>query len=150
MKKIIITGLSLFLGLGLLVTATMAWIPGFGRGFGGGREFFYPVLPILGEKQFHKVEALQEDFLKEIEPFQHDLLTKRTKLRILGLSPNPDSAAKKAREKEIRNLQAKVQEKVINLRLETWKILNPEQRAQFDVFGPVIGLGGGGGNKSSS
>jgi len=148
MKKIIITGLSLFLGLGLLVTATIAWVPGFGRGFGSGREFFYPALPILGEKQFLKVEALQEVFLKEIEPLQHDLLTKKTEFRILGLSP--DLAAKKVKEKEIRNLQAKGQEKVINLRLEIWKILNPEQRAQFDVFGPVIGLGGAGGNKSSS
>jgi Spy/CpxP family protein refolding chaperone len=150
MKKIITTGLSLFLGLALLVTATMARVPAFGQGFGGGQEFLYPALPILGEKQFYKVEALQEDFLKEIKAFQHDLLTKRTELGILRLSPNSDSGAKKAKEKEIRNLQAKVHEEAINFRFEIWKILNQEQRAQFDAFGPVIGLGGGGGNKSSS
>lgn len=144
MKKIIICcSLGLILGLLLLVTAAMAWGPRFSRDFDMRLGFGCPDIPILGEKQFHKVQALQEAFLKEIEPFQHDLLTKRTELRILGLSPNPDSAAKKAKEKEIRNLQAKVQEKVINLRLEIWKILNPEQRAQFDVFGPVIGFSPG-------
>jgi Spy/CpxP family protein refolding chaperone len=150
MKKIIITGLSLFLGLVLLVTATMAWVPGFGRGLGSGREFLYPALPILGEKQFHKVEALQEDFLKEIEPFQHGLLTKKTELRILEMPPDPDPTAVEAKQKEIRNLRSEIQEKAINLRLEIWNILNPEQRTQFDAFEPAIGLGGGGGNKSST
>jgi Spy/CpxP family protein refolding chaperone len=141
MKKII-TGLSLFLGLGLLVTATMAWVPGFGRGFGSGREFLSPALPILGEKQFHKVEALQEVFLKEIELLQHDLLTKRTELQILGVSSNPDSAAKKVKEKEILDLQTKLQEKASNLKFDIWKVLNPEQRAQLDSFCPPTRLRG--------
>ena len=65
MKKIIITGLSLFLGLGLLVTAPMAWAPGFGRGFGGGREFLHPALPILGEKQFHEYTCMTKKYNKE-------------------------------------------------------------------------------------
>jgi len=35
MKKTIIIGLSLVLGLALVATVALAWGPGFGRGFGG-------------------------------------------------------------------------------------------------------------------
>ena len=108
--------------------------------FGMGQESDCLHLPILGEKQFHKVEALQEAFLKESELLKHDLLTKRTELRILGLPLNPDPAAVKAKEKEIRDLQAKLQQKTMNLRFEIWKILTPEQQAQFSLYGPGIGF----------
>lgn len=84
MRKMMLTSLSLFPGLTLMATAAMAWGPGLSRGFGMRQEFGCPDLPILGEKQFHKVEGLQETFLKESEPLKLDLLTKRTELRILG------------------------------------------------------------------
>jgi Spy/CpxP family protein refolding chaperone len=100
-------------------------------------ELVFPDIPILGEKQFHKVEALEKVFLKEIEPFQHDVLAKKTELRILELAPGPDPTAVEAEQKEIRTLRSEIQEKVINLRFEIWKILNPVQRAQFDPFGTV-------------
>jgi len=70
MRKVMLLSLSLFFGLTLTVTAAMAWGPGLGRSFGMGQEFGCPDLPILGEKQFYKVEALQEAFLKEIELLQ--------------------------------------------------------------------------------
>lgn len=140
MRKIMLLSLSLFLGLALAVTAAMAWGPGLGRRLGVEEEFGCPDLPILGEKQFHKVEAFQESFLKETEPLQHDLLEKMTELRILGLSPDCDPAAVELKEKEIRDLQKKVWEKAAHHRGEIWKILNPEQRAQFDVPRPGIGF----------
>jgi hypothetical protein len=132
--------LSLFLGLILTITAVLAWGPGLGRIPDMKEEFGCPDLPILGEKQFHKVEAFQESFLKEIEPLQNDLLAKTTELRILGLSPESDPAAVEVKEKEIRDLQKKVSEKAAQHRGEIWKILNPEQRAQFDAPGPGIGI----------
>jgi Spy/CpxP family protein refolding chaperone len=139
MKKTMIIGLSLALGLALMVTTATAWGPEFYPGSGMRPEFGLS-LPILGEKQFYKVEALQEAFLKETEPFQHDLLTKKTELRILELAPYPDLTAVKAKQEEIRNLRSRLREKVANLRFEVWKILNPEQRAQFDAYGPGIGF----------
>ena len=140
MRKIMFLSLSLFLGLTLVVTTSMAWGPGLGRGLGMEGTFGCPDLPILGEKQFHKVEAFQESFLKEIEPLQNDLLKKTTELRILGLSPDSDPAAVEVKEKEIRDLQKKVWEKAAHHRGEIWKILNPEQRSQFDASGPGIGF----------
>ena len=138
MKKTIIIGLSLTLGMALMVTTSMAWGPGLGRRLGMDEKFGCPDLPTLGEKQFHKVEALQESFLKEIEPLQHDLLKKRTELRIMGLSPDPDPAAVEAKEKWIRDLQKKVLDKAAHHRVQIWKVLNPERRAQFSVYGPGI------------
>jgi len=140
MRKIMLLSLSLFLGLTLAITATLAREPGLGRTPGTEEKFGCPDLPILGEKQFHKVEAFQESFLKEIEPLQNDLLKKTTELRILGLSPDSDPATVEVKEKEIRDLQKKVWEKSAHHRGEIWKILNPEQRAQFDLRGPAIGF----------
>ena len=150
MKGIIISGLNLILGLALLATGAMAWGPGFSRGFSMTPGLVFPNIPILGEKQFYKVEALEKAFLKEIEPLQHDVLTKRTELRILELAPAPDPTAVKAKQREIWNLRSRLQDKSINLRFEIWKVLNPEQRAHFKVFGPIVGFGGDGGTKGSS
>jgi Spy/CpxP family protein refolding chaperone len=143
MKGIIISGLNLILGLALLATGAMAWGPGFSQGFSMRPGLVFPDLPILGEKQFYKVEALEKVFLKEIEQLQHDVLTKRTELRILELAPDPDPTAVEAEQKEIRTLRSEIQEKVINLRFEIWKVLNPEQRAQFDICGPRIAFSSG-------
>jgi hypothetical protein len=132
MKGIIIGGLNLILGLGLLATGAMACGPGFSRGLSMRPELFFPDIPILGEKQFYKVEALEKIFLKEIEPVQNSVLTRRTELRILEFAPTPDPTAVKAKQKQIWNLRSKIQDKALNLRFEMWKILNPEQRAQFD------------------
>ena len=140
MRKIVLLSLSLFLGLTLTVTAAMAWGPGLGRRLGMDEKFGCPDLPILGEKQFHKVEALQESFLKEIEPLQHDLLKKRTELRIMGLCPDSDPPAVKANVKWIRDLQKKVLDKAAHHRVQIWKVLNQEQRTQFSVYGPGISV----------
>ena len=140
MKKTIIIGLSLALGMALMVTASMAWGPGLGRRLGMEEKFGCPDLPILGEKQLHKVEAFQESFLKEIEPLQHDLLKKRIEIRILELAPDPDPIAVKAKLAEIHDLRSELQGKAVNLWSGISKLLNPEQRAHFDVLGPSIGF----------
>ena len=141
MKKTTTIGLGVVLVLALVVPVALACSPGFSRGFSMRPELVFPDIPILGEKQFYKVEALEKVFLKEIEPLQHDVLTKRTELRILELAPAPDPTAVKAKQREIWNLRSKLQDKSINLRFEIWMILNPEQRAQFDVFGPIARFG---------
>jgi len=150
MKKTTIIGLGLVLVLALVAPVALACGPGFSRGFSMRPELAFRDIPILGEKQFHKVEALEKVFLKEVEPIQHDVLTKRTELRILEVAPDPDPTAVEAEQKEIRTLRSEIQEKVINLRFEIWKVLNPEQRAHFKVFGPIVGFGGDVGTKGSS
>ena len=76
MKKTIIIGLSLVLGLALVATVALAWGPGFGPGFGrgsGGPAYGSPPIPNLTADQSAQIQALRETFLKENEPLQKEL-----------------------------------------------------------------------------
>ena len=78
MKKTIIIGLSLVLGLALIATVALAWGPGFGPGFGrgyGGPAYGSPPIPNLTAEQSSQIQTLREAFLKDIEPLQKDLWT---------------------------------------------------------------------------
>ena len=138
MKKTFIVGL----GLGLALVATMAFArgPGFGRGF-GGPGYGVPPIPNLTAEQSAQIQSLRDAFVKEIQPLQNDLWTKRTELRNLWADPKTDPAAITAKQKEIWNLQSKLQEKAANLGLEIRKVFTPEQLAQLPAFGRGAGFG---------
>jgi len=141
MKKTTIITLSLVLALALMATAALAWGPG--RGYGMGPGYGTPAIPNLTAEQSSKIQALQKAHLDEIAPLREELFKKSTELRSLWLSQNPDQAAITAKQKEILNLQSKLQEKATNLRLETRKLLTPEQQAQIGTFGYGMGFGPG-------
>jgi Spy/CpxP family protein refolding chaperone len=148
MKKTIIIGLCLALGLALMATVALAWGPGFGPGSGRGfgePAYGSPPIPNLTAELSSKIQTLRETSLKEIEPLQKDLLTKRTELRNLWLAKTPDQAAITAKQKEIFDLQSKIQEKATNLGLEIRKVLTPEQLAQLPAFSQGAGFGPGAG-----
>jgi len=150
MKKTFVVGLGLALGLALMATLALAWGPGFGPGFGRGFRgpaYGVPPIPDLTDEQSVQIQALRDAFLKEIEPLREDLFTKGTELRTLWSSPNPDAAAVTAKQKEILDLQSKLQERATTLGLEIRKVLTPEQLAklpalsQDGTFGPGAGFG---------
>jgi Spy/CpxP family protein refolding chaperone len=142
MKKTTIVGLGLALALLLAATAALAWGPGFGRGF-RGPGYGSPPIPNLTSEQSAQIQALRDSFWKEMESFQNDLWTKRTELRTLWSNPSADPAAITAKQKEIWDLQSKLQEKAANLGLEIRKVLTPEQLAQLPVSGRGAGFGPG-------
>jgi Spy/CpxP family protein refolding chaperone len=150
MKKTLIVGLSLALGLALVATVALAWGPGFGPRFGrgfGGPAFGVPPIPDLTAEQSAQIQALRDGFLKELEPLQKELFAKGTELRSLWSSSNPDQAAVTAKQEEIQDLRSKLQEKATSLGLEIRKVLTPEQLAQLPAFsqdsasGPGAGFG---------
>jgi len=143
MKKIVIVGLSLILGLGLLAVAVLAQGPGFGRGFGMGPGYGPPgnFFANLSPEQSAKIQALQQAHLQAIASLQQELLTKGTEMQSLSLNPNADPAVIGIKQKEIWELQSKLQEMTSNLRLQIRELLTPEQQAQFDTFGPRRGMG---------
>jgi len=147
MKKTTIIALSLTLALALMTSAALAWGPG--RGYGMGPGYGTPAIPNLTAEQSSKIQALQKAHMDEIAPLQEELFKKTTELRSLWLTPNPDQAAITAKQKEILNLQTKLQEKGTNFRLEISKLLTPEQQAQLATygsgFGPRMGKMGRGG-----
>ena len=167
MKKTIIIGLSLTLAVSLVATVAMAWGPGFGPGFGrgfggpsygsppawgsgfgpgfgrgfGGPAYGSPPIPNLTADQSSQIQALRGAFLKETQPLQNDLSTKRTELQTLWSDPKADVAAITAKQKEIWGLQSKLQEKAANLGLQIRKVQTPEQLAQLPTFGRGPGYG---------
>jgi Spy/CpxP family protein refolding chaperone len=149
MKKTTIIALSMVLAIALMATVAFAWGPGFGRGYSMGPGYGSPPIPNLTAEQSAQIQALQKAHMDEIAPLQEELFKKRTELRSLWLTPNPDQAAITAKQKEILNLQTKLQEKGTNFRLEINKLLTPEQQAQLATygsgFGPRMGKMGRGG-----
>jgi len=143
MKKTIIIGLSLTVAVALAASIALAWGPGFGRGFGMGPGAFTPPIPNLTAEQSTQIQALRDAFLKEIEPIQKDLWTKRTELQNLWSDPKADPAAITAKQKEMWDLQSQIRENAANLRLEVRKVLTPEQLAQLPAAGPGKGFGPG-------
>ena len=143
MKKTTLITVSLTLALTLMATAALAWGPGRGHGMGPGYGYGTPAIPNLTAEQSTKIQALQKALLDEITPLQQDLLKKKTELRSLWSTPNPDQAAITAKQKEILDLRTSLQEKGTNLRLEILKLLTPEQQAQINTFGPGMDRGMG-------
>jgi Spy/CpxP family protein refolding chaperone len=147
MKKTTIIDLSLVMVVALMATAAFAWGPG--RGYGMGPGYGTPAIPNLTAEQSSQIQVLQKAHLDEIAPLREELFKKSTELRSLWLIQNPDQAAITAKQKEILNLQTKLQEKGTNFRLEISKLLTPEQQAQLATygsgFGPRMGKMGRGG-----
>jgi Spy/CpxP family protein refolding chaperone len=146
MKKTLVVGLCLALGVALVATIALAWGPSFGPRFGrgfGGPAFGVPPIPGLTAEQSAKIETLRDGFLKEIEPLQKDLFEKQAELRTLWSNPGSEPSAISAKQKDIFNLQAQLQEKGTNLGLEIRKVLTPEQLAQLPAFSQESSFGPG-------
>jgi Spy/CpxP family protein refolding chaperone len=138
MKKTIIIGLSLVLGVALVATVALARGPGFGP---GGPAYGSPPIPNLTADQSAQIKALRDAFLKENEPLQKELYAKGQELRKLWSTPNADQAAIKAKQNEISDLRSQLQDKGTNLGLEIRKVLTPEQLAQMPAFSQGAGFG---------
>jgi Spy/CpxP family protein refolding chaperone len=146
MRKTFVVGLCLALGLALVATVALAWGPGFGPRFGrgfGGPAYGIPPIPDLTSEQSVQIQTLRDGFLKEVELLQLELFAKQTELRTLWSSPSSDPSAISAKQKEIFNLQAQLQEKGTNLGLEIRKVLTPEQLAELPAFNQGAGFGPG-------
>jgi zinc resistance-associated protein len=143
MKKNILIVIVAVFALALVASAAMAWNPGYGRGAGYGPGYGNPPISNLTPEQATKIQAIQQATFKETSPLQQQLFAKRTELRGLWLSRNPDQAKINALQKEILNVRGQLQEKTTNSRFEMRKVLTPEQQAQLSVYGPGMGYGKG-------
>ena len=131
MKKIVIFGLSLTLALNIIASMAISQVPGAIRGYRNE-----PAIPNLTADQISKIQALQQVYLKKVQPLWQELAARREEIQRFWLTPPPDRDALGAKEKEILALHAKIQEEATNFRLEMRKILTAEQQAQFGAFGP--------------
>ena len=143
-KRMIILGMVALMLLG--VTHVYAQGPGFGPGHRGmgphqswGPGEDYPLTP----EQKTKFQELRQKFNEETVQLRGAVFTKRLELRSLWTNPKADSKAITDKEKELRDLQNQMKDKMIQLKLEGRKILSPEQLAEFK---PGRGMGFGRGH----
>ncbi len=102
-----------------------------GPGGGAGVNPYATTYLGLSEEQNSKLQATREKHFKEISPLQEKLFSKRQELRLLWANPNPDAAQVTAKQKEIAQLQAQIQEMTTKHQLEARSILTPEQQQKL-------------------
>lgn len=142
MKKNILIGILIVLVFVMATSAAFAG-PGWGRGMGCGPGYGYLPVSSLTPEQSSKIQAIRLASFEESQPLQQQLFAKKTELRGLWLSQNPDQAKISALQKDILNIQMKLQEKGTKTKLEARKVLTPEQQAQVSLYGPGMGHGKG-------
>ena len=85
----------------------------------------------LTEEQQGKIDTLRESLQKEMTPIRTDLIKKRMELDLLWMEDSPEADKIKAKQREIRDLKGKLEDRLTNHRLSFISILTPEQRAEL-------------------
>jgi zinc resistance-associated protein len=142
MKKNIFISMVAVLALVFVTSAVYAG-PGWGRGQGYGQQYSCPLVSSLTPEQTSRIQTIQQANFQEISPLREQLFAKRTELRNLWVTQNPDQAKITALQKEMLDIRAQLQEKSNNARLEVRQVLTPEQQAQIGAYGPGMGRKGG-------
>jgi Spy/CpxP family protein refolding chaperone len=89
----------------------------------------------LTPDQKARFQELRRKFIGENAQLIGGLVAKRLELRSLWTDPKADSQAILAKEKELRDLQNRVKDKVIQYRLEARNSLTPEQIEKIGMMG---------------
>jgi Spy/CpxP family protein refolding chaperone len=140
-KTIVVFGLLAAMLFG--ITFAYAQGPGFGFGHKGmpsHESRWHQEWSFLTPEQKVKFQELRRRFDEETAQLKGATLTKRLELRSLWTNPKADSKAILDKEKELRDLQDQMKDKVIQSKLEARKLLTPEQISQFGQGG---GMGHG-------
>jgi Spy/CpxP family protein refolding chaperone len=94
----------------------------------------------LTPEQKAKFQELRRKFIGENAQLIGDLVAKRLELRSLWTDPKADSQAILAKERELKDLQNRMEDKIVQYRLEARNSLTPEQ---IEKLGMMRGMGFG-------
>jgi Spy/CpxP family protein refolding chaperone len=142
-KKIVALGLMAIMLLGVTYAYAQgpATGPGYGPGHRGMHEHWGPGKELsLTPEQKAKFQELNRKFSSENAKLTGAMVTKRLELRSLWTDPKADSKAILDKEKELRDLQNQMKDKVVQMKLEARKFLTPEQ---IENWRPGWGMGRG-------
>jgi Spy/CpxP family protein refolding chaperone len=92
----------------------------------------------LTPEQKAKFKELRRKFIEENAQLIGGLVAKRLELRSLWTDPKADSQVILTKEKELRDLQNQMRDKIVHYGLEARNFLTPEQ---IEKFGSVRGMG---------
>jgi len=126
MRRIILS----FVFLSLALWATSAFAGPWGRGMGKGAFDSLPAEAALGltSEQSQKLQTLRQAYLDNITPLQNQLFSRKAELRLLWSAQNPDQEQIASKQKEINELEQKIEEISTRHRLDCREVLTPEQR----------------------
>jgi Spy/CpxP family protein refolding chaperone len=108
------------------------------------QESWCPEVSNLTSEQKAKFQELRRKLDDEAAPLKGNMLTKRLELRSLWTDPKADPKTITDKEKELRDLQDQMRDRIVQFKLEARKILTPEQLAEFGSrwgMGRVYGRG---------
>jgi Spy/CpxP family protein refolding chaperone len=89
----------------------------------------------LTPEQKARFQELRRKFIGENAQLIGDLVAKRLELRSLWTDPKADSQAILAKERELRGLQNRMKDKIVQYRLEARNSLTPEQIEKLGLIG---------------
>jgi Spy/CpxP family protein refolding chaperone len=81
----------------------------------------------LTPDQSSKLQELRETYLRDTLVWRNELVIKRFDLRDLLRDPQSDPNAILAKQREVSDLEAKIQERGVLLHIEMRKVLSPDQ-----------------------
>jgi Spy/CpxP family protein refolding chaperone len=81
----------------------------------------------LTEEQTVKLQAIRESYLRDTLVWRNELVVKRFDLRDLLGDPQSDPNQVLAKQREISDLESKIQERAVLHQLEMRRVLTPEQ-----------------------
>ena len=111
----------------------------------GGRPGYGPGMGDISKEDFEKMTQLREAFFKDTETLRSDLRSKSFELKSELAKENPDLETVKNLQKELSALEAQMDQKRIEHRLEMRK-LNPNAGQGYKMgYGPRGGRGAYGG-----
>jgi Spy/CpxP family protein refolding chaperone len=93
----------------------------------------------LTPDQQAKLKEIWGNFRKDTVFLRNDLKIKKLELQTLWTVPQPEKDKIVAKQKEIIDLATQLKMKAIDARLESRKVLTPEQAAQAGMWGPGMG-----------
>jgi Spy/CpxP family protein refolding chaperone len=135
MKKVMVTIMALLV-TAIISTIALAYGPGRGPGYGpGGRGDFGGLGALnLTAEQKTKLTELRDAHFKDVKTLQEQMSAKRDNLKKLWLEPNPDQGKITAAQKEMNAVRDQMQGKMTAFRLESLKVLTPEQKEKAKSY----------------
>ena len=143
-KKTVVFGLVVLMLLGVAYAFAKGADPGSGHTWGrcseGGDS---GKTSSLTPEQRTQLQEMRRKFHDETSQLRESIFSKRQELRSLWSDPNADPKVIINKEKEVRELQDQMQDKMVQFKLEARKVLTPEQLSQFGERGMGPGFGHG-------
>ena len=155
--KRLTTILGILVLVGAVAVPVFAWGPGWGwghhmMGYWSGGYGYAGNYENLTSEQRAQLDALSRQFYDETNDLRNQIWGKSSELNVLLDSPSPDLDKVKALQKEITDLQTKLDDKQLNYELQARKISPQEETGgpyagwygyHMRGFGPGMGYGPG-------